>query len=254
MMKCFNDYVDLYNIQLKPGLKSVAQSEELFTARIEGQLVEFSMHDYRAMYTVPGLYDAMIYGLLNCGTPTNLSRKVAKYISEYSIVAYPLRVLDIGSGSGAFGEALRNAGIGETIWGLDIISEAKEAAERDRPGVYDWYVVDDLCSLKDENEHAIVEFSPNCVAVASATGWGNHIPVKGFENAFRLLEPSGLFVFHVKPNDPDPECIALNKWIEDKIMDSQIIEPARGSIFHRKSVNGNDIYYDFIIGRKSEEL
>jgi len=223
----FDKYIDLYDIQLKSEEGSVAQSDEIFTAQIDGNTVEFSMHDYRSMYRVPWLYDSMIFDKLNCQTPYNLADRVKKYIDENWTNGETLRILEIGAGSGAFGEALKDRNIGDIIWGLDIIEEAKLAADRDRPGVYDNFLVADLCTLGDEIEHEVSQLSPNCVAVASATGWGNHIPVAGFENAFRLLGPNGLFVFHVKPNDPDPECIALNKWIEKKIDTREMIDAER---------------------------
>ena len=60
--------------------------------------------------------------------------------------AAKLRVLDVGAGNGMVGEELDRMGARHIV-GVDIIPEAKEAAERDRPGVYDDYFVVDLTDV-----------------------------------------------------------------------------------------------------------
>jgi hypothetical protein len=111
--------------------------------------------------------------------------------------------------------------------------------------------VDDLTHLREDVLDALQAASFNVIAMASATGWGNHIPLAGFEQAFKLLECDGWFIFHVKPNDPDPECIELCQWIERKVKDGELRHVYRESHFHRRSSNGEDIFYDVVIGRKS---
>ncbi len=45
-----------------------------------------------------------------------------------------LRVLDLGAGNGVVGEELKKRGVSRLV-GVDIITEAQAATERDRPGV-----------------------------------------------------------------------------------------------------------------------
>ncbi|RWD58094.1 MAG: class I SAM-dependent methyltransferase [Mesorhizobium sp.] len=243
-------YAEAYTICSVPSSERDRQSDEVFSAIVDGKNLHFSMHNYGEMYKIPNLYDAMMYGLLRCETPFALAREFGRILFEHRADPSTLRVLEVGAGSGAFAEAVRLAmPIGRMV-GLDIIEEARVAAERDRPGIYDGYIVADLCALSWEAEAEIASLSPNCVGVASATGWNNHIPVAGFERAFSVLEPGGWFIFHVKPNDPDPECVALLQWIEAKVKTSYIVDSKRGRIFHRMSVNGEKIYYDYVVGRK----
>ena len=82
-------------------------------------------------------------------------------------------------------------------------------------------------------------------------GLPNHIPVEGFQNAFDLLDDHGWFVFHVKPNDPDPECVALNEWIDQLIDRGEIQNVVRDEIFHRWNTAGDKIYYSYVIGQKA---
>ena len=161
-----------------------------------------------------------------------------------------LRVLELGAGSGAFGYELRNTLSVGRLDAIDICPEASVAAHRDRPGLYDAYFVDDLTKLRTETRRAFEATQYNVVAVASATGWGNHIPIAGFQKGFDVLCSGGWFVFHVKPGDPDPECIELCAWIEDLIASKKLRQSYRGSHFHRKSSNGSEISYDVVIEKK----
>ena len=48
-----------------------------------------------------------------------------------------LAVLDVGAGNGMVGEQLKCSGVKRSL--VDIIQEAKQAALRDRPGIYKEY-------------------------------------------------------------------------------------------------------------------
>lgn len=57
-----------------------------------------------------------------------------------------VRLLEIAAGNGVSGEALAATGLHPTA-GVDVLPEARAAARRDRPGLYDVYVVGDPCAL-----------------------------------------------------------------------------------------------------------
>ena len=243
------DYIPkVYNLKFEqPGTSR--QSDEFFTATIEGKERRFNIHDYDTLYAVPWLYDIALYHGLECRTPTEMANAIDGVWADEKVDRQALRVLELGAGSGAFGQELRRIGVGR-LEALDISNLAAQAGGRDRPNLYDDYHVDDLTQLKDEVHAALCLAKFNVVAMASATGWGNHIPLDGFEQAFKLLQPSGWFIFHVKPNDPDPECIELCNWIERKFKDGELRQRYRASHFHRRSSNGQDIFYDVVIGTK----
>jgi len=187
----FDAYRDHYNVQPVQDPSNQAQSGERFCARVDGREQTVSMHDYPEMYRVPFLYDAMMYGMLGRETPFHLARVFRDIVHEHGDDPRTLTMLEVGAGSGAFAEALQKQLPFGPIIGLDIYEEAAEAAQRDRPGVYVDYIVADLCNMPAEADARVRTLRPTCVGVASATGWGNHIPVAGFQQAFDYLEPRG---------------------------------------------------------------
>jgi hypothetical protein len=244
------DYIPkLYDVHYDAPETS-RQSDEFFWATVDGQKQRFNIHDYATLYRVPWLYDIALYHNLVCRTPTEMSAAIDKVWTEAGVDRSSLRALELGAGSGAFGHELRHTLRIPHLEAIDICAEAAEAADRDRAGLYDAYHIDDLTDLSPAAEVALYQAEFNVVAMASATGWGNHIPMSGFEQSFDLLSRGGWFIFHVKPNDPDPECIELCAWVDGKVANGKLEQAYRGSHFHRKSSNGADIYYDVVMGIK----
>lgn len=245
------DYIPkLYDVRFEEA-ESNRQSDEYFLADVNGETRRFNIHDYDTLYAVPWLYDIALYHNLACRTPTEMAAAIDKTWRENGVDRGSLRVLELGAGSGAFGHELKYR-LGVThLEAIDISPQAAAAAERDRTGLYETYHVDDLTALSKPTRELFAATAFNVVAMASATGWGNHIPVAGFEASFDILEPGGWYIFHVKPNDPDPECIELCAWVDDKVATGQLNQKYRASHYHRQSSNGGDIYYDVVIGVKT---
>ena len=226
------------------------QSDEYFYADVDGRKQLYNIHDYASLYRVSWLYDIALYHALECRTPTEMADAIAVTWQASDVEPSDLRVLELGAGSGAFGHVLRHELNVGHIEAIDISPEAEIAARRDRPSLYDVYHIDDLTNLRRDTQAHFEAAQFNVVAVASATGWGNHIPVAGFQTGFDTLITGGWFIFHVKPADPDPECVELCNWIDGIVAARQLEQVYRGSHFHRKSSDGSDINYDVIIGRK----
>ncbi|MEL6316754.1 MAG: methyltransferase domain-containing protein, partial [Pseudomonadota bacterium] len=230
---------------------SSKQSDEFFFAKIGGEDVRFNIHDYDSLYQHAWLYDIVLYKYLKCGTPSEIVSAMTEVWSSHDIDPSSIRMLEIGAGSGPFGQELKETVKVGHLVGLDISPHARTAALRDRPTIYDDYLVADLTALEAPDRDRLATAQLNCVGVASATGWGNHIPVAGFQSAFEMLPSGGWFIFHVKPNDPDPECIELCNWVETKAANGEMDQKYRRSHFHRNRSDGETIYYDVVIGRKT---
>src|SRR5215213_5087500 len=103
------------------------QDEEWCEIEVDGERRRIRFHDYAQIYDMPGLYERLFADRLECDSP----RVVADLLGD---------VL------GECGERLDELSVGEIV-GVDLLPEARDAAHRDRPGVYDDYYALDMTQL-----------------------------------------------------------------------------------------------------------
>ena len=152
------DTVD-FALHLPPGHArgELDQDEEWCEIEIDGIRRRIRFHDYAAIYEVPGLYERLFAEQLECESPARGHRATrrAAATARRSTPA-ELTVLDFGAGNGMVGERLAELSVGEIV-GIDLLPEARDAAERDRPGLYsDYYALDftDLSARGPARPHA----------------------------------------------------------------------------------------------------
>jgi predicted TPR repeat methyltransferase len=164
-----------------------------------------------------------------------------------------LRVLDLGAGNGMMGEKLRKHGVSRLV-GADIIPEAKEATDRDRPMIYDAYYIEDFCNLTVEKRNDLQEWSFNCLTTVAALGFGD-IPAKAFIEAFNILQSEGWIAFNIKEtfldkSDESGFSVAIRELIFSEYLDVYYLERYQ----HRLSMEGQPLYYFAIAGRKNSDI
>lgn len=147
-------------------------------------------HDYAAIYGVPErvFYDEL--GMCSADVVVGLYGEALGRDGAGEVV------FDFGAGSGIGGELLRReVGVG-TVIGLDLEPVAREAIERDRPGTYDEYYVEDLSAtpaafgfIAAHDFTALVAVS----AVGAATSPSSCWPTRSTASS----PPGGLFAFAV---------------------------------------------------------
>jgi predicted TPR repeat methyltransferase len=203
------------------------------------------------VFAIPGLYEQLFYEELKCDSPRTIAGLIGEQVS--SDTAGDLRVLDVGAGNGMVGEELDRMGA-EHIVGVDIIEEAAQAAERDRPGIYDDYFVVDLTDIPADDHRALEEHRFNCLTSVAALGFGD-IPPEAFAAAYNLVDDGGLIAFNIKERfveDGDRSGFEelINKSLEDGTMDLQ----AQRRYRHRLSVAGDPLYYVAMVARKRADV
>ena len=109
-------------------------------------------HEYAEIYKIAGLYERLFYERLKCKSPSKVAEALRYIVSQAQDNFSELRVLDLGAGNGVMGEELKKYGCARLV-GADIIYEAYEACERDRPTIYDAYNVVDFCNLTEEQRN-----------------------------------------------------------------------------------------------------
>ena len=241
----------LFRIPLEA--EELDQDEEWFSVRLNGSWKTLRIHDYDKLYQTPGLYEALLYDVLECRSPQRLVRLLCLVLENWSLEPEDLRVLDLGAGNGLVGERLQEVGI-ECMVGVDILQEAADATLRDRPNIYSDYVVTDLCDPAPTEHKRLQESRSNCLITVAALGFGD-IPPAAFRNAFNLIETPGWMGLTIKDaflESKDKK--EFGGFIKHMIDERIISVEAQMRIHHRKSLSGDPLFYTALIGRKLRNI
>jgi predicted TPR repeat methyltransferase len=229
------------------------QDQEWCEVEIDGERRRIRFHDYHEIYSIPGLYEQIFYEELECDSPRTVSTLLAGQLGMDDIEPADLRILDVGAGNGMVGEELKKFGAGKLV-GIDIIEEAAEAAERDRPDVYEEYFVCDLTDLPPDSKQRLREYDFNCMVTVAALGFGD-IPPEAFTTAYNLVGDGGLIGFNIKEDFIDDRHESgFSRMIRRALDDGTMKLEAQARYQHRLSVAGEPLYYVAMIARKQRDL
>jgi predicted TPR repeat methyltransferase len=210
-------------------------------------------HDYADLYKRPGLYEQLYTERLKCASPEKVVQLLSNSIRNAGESFSHLRVLDVGAGNGMVGECLAEQGVSRLI-GVDILPEAKEAAERDRPGLYDAYYVTDLTYLPHGLLNELEAWQADAITVVAALGFGD-IPPKAFSQAFNLIQVNGWVAFNIKETFfSDSDQSGFSQLIRRMINHNYLFIHHIERYQHRVSIDGMPLYYYAIVGKKIKSL
>jgi predicted TPR repeat methyltransferase len=235
-----------------PENGDLSQDREFCDVSINGDRKRIRFHDYDQIFKLPGLYEALFYERLGCCSPSRVAALLDDVLNDFAGNAEQLRVLDLGAGNGMVADELHARGV-EQIVGIDIIPEARDAARRDRPEVYDDYVVADLTQLPRSVEQELKQHEFNCLISVAALGFGD-IPASAFAQALDLVQVDGWLAFTIKEeflHDEDDSGFA--RLVSDLNQQRIIQIQALRRFQHRRSVSGEPLYYVAVIARKLAE-
>jgi predicted TPR repeat methyltransferase len=241
-----------YEIRL-PAATECRQDEEWCELVLAGEPRRIRFHDYHEIYSIPGLYERLFYELLECDSPRAVTALLADEVRASGRDARALRVLEVGAGNGMVGQELADIGVASLV-GVDIIEEAAMAAERDRPGTYDDYLVVDLTALPAGTEARLREWRFDCLVTVAALGFGD-IPPAAFAAAFDLVAPGGLVAFNIKEDFiADGDGSGFSRLISRAIEDGTLDVRARRRYRHRLSIAGAPLHYVALVAEKRSDL
>jgi hypothetical protein len=235
-----------------PDVNSVEQGQELFFVEYKGEQKVIRAHDYDAIYEIPGLYEYLFYKMYKCDSPNVVCSLLQKTVEKSSTEMSGLKVIDLGAGNGMVGEQLVQSGV-DTVMGIDIIEEAADATERDRPGVYEDYFVEDITRLPESVENKIENVTPNCMTVVAALGFDD-MPPQAFADGYNLITTPGWVAFNIKDQFLDDNTSGFSKLINQASEEGILEMKAKKHYRHRFCQDGTPLQYYAIVGEKRDNI
>ncbi len=235
-----------------PALHSdVPQDAEWCEFLENGRWKRLRFHDYDEIYKRPGLYEHLFYDLLECSSPRRVVGLLAAVRRDHGQGAFA--ALDLGAGNGIVGEELQKVGATRVV-GIDILTEAGEAARRDRPGLYDDYVVADLTDPDEDTRTRLGRAKPDVLACVAALGFGD-IPPRAYFNAASFIPIGGQLAFNIKEEFLDERFThGFSELIRRTIAERVFRLEAWVRYRHRLSAGGEPIFYTAMVATKLAEI
>jgi SAM-dependent methyltransferase len=221
--------------------------ESWFEVGRPGERRRVAFHDYATIYSEPGLYERVFIEELGMRSTFEVVRLFGEALRHSGLDPAGQRVLDLGAGNGIGGEELRSLGV-RSVVAVDLEPAAATAAARDRPGVYDEYVVADLSTAADR----LAGYQLTAVVALSAIGPG-HVPPESLRRALDLLRPGGLYAFAVMPallpgsEDEVGQSTGYPAYLAELLAQSE--ELTRKTYVHRRQADGSPHEAVALVGR-----
>lgn len=229
------------------------QDQESCEVTVDGESQRIRFHDYDDVFGIPGLYEELFYERLKCCSPSCIISLLKNVAADFGQQPADLKVLDVGAGNGMVGDELQDVGVQKVV-GVDILNEARDAARRDRPDVYQDYIVTDLCRLAQNDEQRLKDYKLNCLTTVAALGYGD-IPPEAFLQAAALIDTPGWLAFNLKESflREDDET-GFQKLIRVLCREEYIQIQCYRRYRHRISISGEPLFYVAMICRKFREI
>lgn len=226
------------------------QDEEFFEIEKNGRRRRIRCHDYGAIFSVPGLYERIFATVLSCRSPQVVVDLLDETLEEQGEDATKLHAVDLGAGNGMVAEELARIGA-EKIVGVDLLEEAKDAAERDRPGLYDAYHALNLTDLDPAVRRNLEARGFNCLTCVAALGFGD-LPPDAFRAAYELVAPGGWIAFNIRDQFiASDDASGFARLLKRMFDNGELLEHARHRYRHRLSVSGEPLHYVAVIAQKA---
>ena len=240
-----------YEVSFPANACELDQDEEYIILKEGATREKVLLHDYKRFFEVPGLYEEVLYKRLKCCSPKMLCALLDKAMEDSDDTVEPLRVLDFGAGNGVAGDHVKEAFACDTLVGVDIETEARKAAFRDRPDLYDDYLIADFTALDSREKDKLEGYDFNILLSIAALGY-DHIGTKAFLNAFELVADDAWVAFNIKDRFlSDEDATGFKETVETLMQDRmQVLESQR--YVHRYSITEEPLHYVGIIGKKTQ--
>lgn len=249
--RLFDDVIETgpFPIRFPAKRSSLDQDEERCEVRIDDRWQRVRFHDYASVYKIPGLYETLFYRTLRCNSPAQVAELLGAVLLEQGEPPEALSVVDLGAGNGIMGEALHALGTRRVV-GIDLIAEAEMAAARDRPWVYNDYVVTDMTAPPPAVQRRLEAAEFNAMTSVAALGFGD-IPPEAFFNTYNLVADGGWLAFNIKEGFlKDADATGFSGLIHRMTRRACMQIEMYKRYCHRLNVAGEPLHYIAVVARK----
>ncbi len=222
--------------------------ESLVVRHPDGTTQRFRLHEYERVYAIAGLYEEVVQRRLQCASPSRLAELLVTCARDAGLGAGELGVFDLGAGNGVVGEELRARGV-RTLLASDNVAAARDAALRDRPGLYAEYLVGDTDDLPQVGD-LIGAYELNCLVAAGALGLG-HVSAASFHRLWCAFGGGAWFAVSVHEDLAAPGASDFGDYLaefERRGDWGEIL--VRQRFRHRLTMAGDPIHYVAIVARR----
>jgi hypothetical protein len=229
------------------------QDEEWCEIELDGERQRIRLHDYAAIYDVAGLYEHLFAELLECSSPEVVCDLLGSELDAADADPGELSLLDFGAGNGMVAEQASELGV-DTIVGIDLLPEARDAALRDRPDLYEDYHALDISTMSRATRNELEAHDFGAMTCVAALGFGD-IPPAAFAEAFNLVSSPGWIAFNLRERfltDEDPA--GFGAFIGRMFDEGVLEERARKRYTHRISVAGEPLTYLAVVATKHRDV
>jgi hypothetical protein len=229
-----------------PGRRQA--QEEFVLHHPDGADERIVLHDYARVYAVPGLYEEVVQHRLQCASPATVAGALVEAAEAEGRTADGLRAFDLGAGNGVVGEELRARGV-TVVAGADGVAEARDAAHRDRPGLYAHYLVGERLDV-DEVSALVREEGLTALVAAGAVGEG-HVPVDALAQLWDAFPAGSFLALTLAGGEGGQDATDVEKMIADTAGSEHASRTVvRRRFRHRVSMAGDELYYLVLVAVK----
>ena len=224
------------------GSAPAAQHEETLVVEIGGREQTMRLHEYERVYAIPGLYDEVLRRL-DYGSPDKVAELL---LAAPGVTPGGVRALDLAAGNGMSADPLVVAGVAELV-GLDLIPEARDAALRDRPGVYADYVAGDV------GEPGLVAglVERHGLNALVCAGGISHIPVEAFAVGWAAFGAGTWLVATAAEDLGDPGDGPYGAWVARERDAGRLADVHVERFLHRRAMSGAPLEYTALRARRA---
>ncbi|WP_433785543.1 hypothetical protein ACQPX6_03815 [Actinomycetospora sp. CA-101289] len=229
-----------------PGRRQA--QEEFVLHHPDGGDERIVLHDYARVYAVPGLYEEVVQHRLQCASPATVAGALVEAAEAEGRSADGLRAFDLGAGNGVVGEELRDRGV-TVVAGADGVDEARDAAHRDRPGLYAHYLVGERLDV-DEVTALVHDEGLTALVAAGAVGEG-HVPVDALAQLWDAFPPGSFLALTLAGGEGGKDATDVEQMIADTTASEHPSRTVvRRRFRHRVSMAGDELYYLVLVAVK----